>query len=64
MKKVKLWKVTVNNWGWDTPRTYYFQTREEAQQAYDSAPAADPVQYAGLFTEENAQRLCGNWLPE
>ena len=56
---VKLWKVTVNNWGWDNPRTYYAVSREEAEKIRSKFPAADPVQYAGRWTEENAKNLLG-----
>lgn len=53
----KIWKVTVNNWGWDNARTYYYKTRKEAQQMHDRMPAADPVEYAGLYTDANARKL-------
>ena len=43
----KLWKVKVNNWGWDAPRTIYTESREEAEALYNKYPAADKVEYAG-----------------
>ena len=54
-----LWKVTVNNWGWDRPMTYHFRTRKEAQEASNRYPASDGVEYAGNFTDMNAKRLLG-----
>lgn len=51
----KLYKVTVNNWGWDKAKTYYFKTKEEAENFAEQFPASDPVKYAGIFTEENAE---------
>lgn len=54
---MKLWKVTVNNWGWDQAQTLYAKSREEAQQIHDEYPAADDVQYAGNFREEKAREL-------
>ena len=39
----KLYKVTVNNYGWDSARTLYFETKEEEQAAYEKYPAADRV---------------------
>ena len=39
----KLYKVTVNNYGWDSTRTLYFETKEEEQAAYEKYPAADRV---------------------
>lgn len=60
MGKIKLWKVTVNNWGWDAPRTLYFKSREEAVEARAKYPAADNVEYAGAFAAEKAAKLCGD----
>lgn len=56
---VKLWKVTVNSWGWDSPMTCYAESREEAEKIRSHFPAADPIQYAGRFTAENARILLG-----
>ena len=53
----KLYKVTVNNYGWDSTKTLYFETKEEAQAAYEKYPAADRVQYAGGFSEARAAEL-------
>ena len=53
----KLWKVTVNNWGWDSPRTYYCESRNDCLKIYRRFPAADPIKYAGMFTEGNANEL-------
>ena len=60
MEKIKLWKVTVNNWGWDAPKTLYFKNREDAAAAHDKYPAADNVEYAGMFSADHAEKLCGN----
>ena len=56
---MKLWKVRVNNWGWDSARTYYFKSREEAKEFSNKYPASDDVEYAGNFTEKNAKYLLG-----
>lgn len=53
----KLYKVTVNNFGWDSAKTLYFETKEAAQAAYEKYPAADRVQYAGRFSETRAAEL-------
>lgn len=60
----KLYKVTVNNYGWDSARTLYFETKEAAQAAYEKYPAADRVQYAGLFSATRAAELTRDdmWL--
>lgn len=59
MEKISLWKVTVNNWGWDRPKTIYATSRQEAEEIRSKYPAADSVEYAGKFTHENAMRLLG-----
>lgn len=51
---MKLWKVTVNNWGWDRPRTLYFRDKETAAIFADRFPAADPVIYAGNYSDDAA----------
>lgn len=53
----KLYKVTVNNYGWDSTKTLYFETKEAAQAAYEKYPAADRVQCAGRFSEARAAEL-------
>ena len=53
----KLYKVTVNNYGWDSTKTLYFETKEAAQAAYEKYPAADRVQYAGRFSDALAAEL-------
>lgn len=60
----KLYKVTVNNYGWDSARTLYFETKEEAQAAYEKYPAADRVQYAGRFSATRSAELTRDdmWL--
>lgn len=59
----KLWKVSVNNWGWDRPRTKYFESRDEAEKYADKFPASDNVEYAGRFTDANADILTGKYNP-
>lgn len=51
---MKLWKVTVNNWGWNKPCTLYFTSKNEAEEARCHYPAADDVEYAGNFSDVNA----------
>lgn len=53
----KLWKVRVNNWGWDSPTTIYCESREKAEEVRNRYPAADDVLYAGNFNEVKAQDL-------
>ena len=53
----KLWKVTVNNWGWDRPRTYFTESKKDAVTIYRKFPAADPVCYAGMYTDKNAEAM-------
>lgn len=56
---MKLWKVTVNGWGWDRPRAYYAASRAEAERIADNFPASDRVQYAGNFNPDYARYLLG-----
>ena len=51
---MKLWKVTVNSWGWDQPRTLYFLDKAVASIFADRFPASDPVVYAGNYSEDKA----------
>ena len=53
----KLWKTEVNNWGWDSPRTLYARSREEAEKIGRKFPAGGSVKYAGSFDDENADKL-------
>lgn len=55
----KLYKVTVNNFGWDRPATYFFRTKKEAEEFAEKYPASDKVKYAGRFKEENAKIYLG-----
>jgi hypothetical protein len=56
---IKLWKATVNNWGWDSSRTFFFKSHEVAQECVIQYPASDPVQYAGAFNPINAAYFLG-----
>ena len=56
---MKLWKVKVNNFGWNAPSVIYASSREEAEEIYRKYPAADRVEYAGNFAEPKAKRLLG-----
>lgn len=53
----KLWSVKVNNWGWDSPKTIYADSRSTADQIASRHPASDPVQYAGNFSDARANHL-------
>lgn len=53
----KLWKTTVNSYGWNNTATLYATSREEAEKIYNSFHAADPVEYAGNFADEKAKEL-------
>lgn len=55
----KLWKVTVNQWGWDSPQTFYYESREEAEKDSAKYPASDGVEYAGQFTNIKADLMTG-----
>ena len=59
----KLWSVTVNGWGWLEPRTYYYESREEAERDAAKYPAHDPVKYAGRFNVKKADVLTGEASP-
>lgn len=54
---MKLWKVTVNQWGWDSPKTYYAKSREAAEKTGSKYPASDSVKYAGNYSDEKAEWL-------
>ena len=56
-KMVKLWKVTVNEWGRDFPFAVFAASREEALQKARKYPAYDFPVYAGRFTKEHAKKL-------
>ena len=53
----KLYRVTVINWGWDSPLTYYANSREEAQAISDRFPGSDGVKYAGRYTDDHAAEI-------
>ena len=57
MDRIKLWSVTVNNWGWDKPKTIYGLCREDCEKIASEYPAADPVRYAGMYTKEKAMAM-------
>lgn len=52
----KLWKVKVRDWGWAESRTIYAESRKEAENIAWIFPAADRPEYAGNFTDKNAQK--------
>lgn len=54
---MKLWKVRVNQWGWDSPKTYYAASRKDAEAIALKYPASDPVTYAGNFSQDKAEWL-------
>jgi len=53
----KLWKTTVNNYGWNNPRTLYAETRQDAERLLNRYPAGDPVKYAGCYSDSKAAEL-------
>lgn len=53
----KLWKVTVNEFGWRSPETLYFESYEDACKARAEHTAADDVEYAGRFSGKHAAYL-------
>lgn len=53
----KLWKVTVNEFGWRIPDTLYFESYEDARKAWAGHTAADDVEYAGRFSDKHAAYL-------
>ena len=53
----KLWKVTVNRFGWNYPKTFYVNSRENAEKLSENYDCADPVLYAGNFTDDKAAEL-------
>ena len=53
----KLWKVTVNEFGWRSPETLYFESWEDARKAWAEHTAADDVEYAGRFFDKHAACL-------
>lgn len=60
---MKLWEVTVNQWGWDQPKTYYAASREEAEKIGREYPASSHVKYAGNFANDKAEwLLSGSWM--
>lgn len=56
----KLWKVTVNEFGWRSPKTLYFESYENAREAWAEHTAADDVEYAGRFSDKHAAYLLAN----
>lgn len=62
--KMKLWKVTVNNIGWNCPQTFYAESRIACEEIARKFPASDPVKYAGNFRKENAEELLELWMKE
>lgn len=57
LKMKKLWKVTVNEFGWRSPKTLYFESYESAREAWAAHTAADDVEYAGRFSDKHAAYL-------
>lgn len=67
----KLWEVTVNQWGWDSPKTYYATSRKDAEAIAKKYPASDPVRYSGNYSDDKAEWLLSgsiqtfeNWLKD
>lgn len=53
---MKLWKVRVNNFGWNSTRTFFAASRKECEEIADKFPASDDVEYAGNFSEAKMTR--------
>lgn len=60
----KLWKVTVNEFGWKSPKTLYFESYEAARKEWALHTAADDVKYAGCFTDEHAHFLLSDFVDQ
>lgn len=58
---VKLYKVTINNWGRSVPKTIYATSKEAAGKIASRYPASDPVQYAGRYTDSNAAKILAQY---
>lgn len=58
---IKLYKVTINNWGRSIPKIIYATSKEAAEQIASRYPASDPVQYAGCYTDANAKKLLAQY---
>ena len=54
---MKLWKVRVNNFGWNSTRTFFAASRKACEEIANKFPASDDVEYAGNFSEANAEEL-------
>lgn len=63
-KKVKMWKGTVHNWGWDAPRSFYFPTKEEAEAFCDRYPAADKVVSVYVPADQEKELLMDTWYSQ
>lgn len=61
---VKLYKVTVNNWGRSVPKTIYATSKEAAEKIASRYPASDPIQYAGRYTDANAAKILAQYGEE
>lgn len=53
----KLWKVTVYGSGYNSPKTYYAESKEEADDIGRRYPDSEPVRYAGNYKDINADYL-------
>lgn len=61
---IKLYKVTVNNWGRSVSKTIYAASFEVAEQIASRYPTSDPVQYAGRYTDSNAKKILAQYGEE
>lgn len=53
----KLWKVTVRDFGCRSSKTLFFDSHDSALRVWADYPVADPVKYAGRFTDDHAAFL-------
>lgn len=59
---MKLWKVTVNNFGWNSAKTLYAESKEAAASLAAKYPAADRISYAGNFSDAKAKVMLATTL--
>lgn len=52
MKKIKVWAFTANGIGWNGPVTMYFDSRENAEAAWNKYTYADDIHFLGTFSAD------------
>ena len=56
MKKIKVWAFVANGIGWNNPRTFYFDSRENAEKANEKYEYKDAVYFAGVFNADKFEK--------